>query len=161
MPGTDRSEPVTLLLIEDEDIVRGPLVRILADAGYEVLEATSGGAALAIVAGRPTPPALVIADVHLHGMSGIDLLHRLRAEGVGAPVLLMSGLAQPDDELLPSETAGPVRFLMKGQLLQGRPGMALLQFVLAAVLWLAFLGWIIHIWSILDAARWDPTPDDD
>jgi TM2 domain-containing membrane protein YozV len=48
-----------------------------------------------------------------------------------------------------------------GQLLQGRPGMALLQFVLAAVLWLAFLGWIIHIWSILDAARFDPTPDDD
>jgi len=48
-----------------------------------------------------------------------------------------------------------------GQLLQGRPGMALLQFVLAAVLWLAFLGWIIHVWSILDAARWDPTPDED
>jgi len=48
-----------------------------------------------------------------------------------------------------------------GQLLQGRPGIALLQFVLAAALWLAFLGWIIHVWSILDAARWDPTPDED
>jgi len=48
-----------------------------------------------------------------------------------------------------------------GQLIQGRPGIALLQFVLAAVLWLAFLGWIIHVWSILDAARWDPTPDEE
>jgi TM2 domain-containing membrane protein YozV len=41
-----------------------------------------------------------------------------------------------------------------GQLLQGRLGMAILHFILAAALWFIFLGWIIHIWSILDAARW-------
>lgn len=39
-----------------------------------------------------------------------------------------------------------------GQLLQGRPIMALLHFVLAGVLWFFLLGWIIHLWSILDAA---------
>lgn len=39
-----------------------------------------------------------------------------------------------------------------GQLLQGRPIMALVQFVLAAVLWIVLLGWVIHLWSILDAA---------
>jgi TM2 domain-containing membrane protein YozV len=45
-----------------------------------------------------------------------------------------------------------------GQLLQGRPGIALLQFVLAAIFWYPFfLGWIIHIWSALDAARFEPT----
>ncbi len=43
-----------------------------------------------------------------------------------------------------------------GQLLQGRFLIALVQFVLAAVLWLIFLGWIIHLWSILDAALFDP-----
>lgn len=43
-----------------------------------------------------------------------------------------------------------------GQLLQGRPLIALVQLVLAALLWLVALGWIIHIWSILDAARWNP-----
>jgi TM2 domain-containing membrane protein YozV len=43
-----------------------------------------------------------------------------------------------------------------GQLLQGRLGMALVQFVLAAVLWIVLLGWIIHLWSILDAAIWKP-----
>jgi len=43
-----------------------------------------------------------------------------------------------------------------GQLLQGRLLMAILQFVLAAVLWLYLLGWIVHIWSVLDAARWKP-----
>jgi len=40
-----------------------------------------------------------------------------------------------------------------GQLLQGRLVMAIIQFVMAAVLWIFLLGWIIHIWSIIDAAR--------
>lgn len=43
-----------------------------------------------------------------------------------------------------------------GQLLQGRLGKALVQFVLAAVLWVVLLGWLIHLWSILDAAVWKP-----
>jgi len=34
--------------------------------------------------------------------------------------------------------------------------MAIVHFVLAALLWFIFLGWIIHLWSILDAARWSP-----
>jgi TM2 domain-containing membrane protein YozV len=46
-----------------------------------------------------------------------------------------------------------------GQLLQGRLGMAMLQFVLAAILWFFLLGWIIHLWSILDAAKFKPEPD--
>jgi TM2 domain-containing membrane protein YozV len=45
-----------------------------------------------------------------------------------------------------------------GQLLQGRPIMAAIQFVLAAVLWIFLLGWIIHLWSILDAAWYRPPP---
>lgn len=43
-----------------------------------------------------------------------------------------------------------------GQLLQGRLVIAVVQFVLAAILWLVFLGWIIHLWSILDAALYEP-----
>jgi hypothetical protein len=43
-----------------------------------------------------------------------------------------------------------------GQLIQGRPLKAAIMFVLAAILWYFFLGWIIHLWSILDAALWKP-----
>ncbi len=43
-----------------------------------------------------------------------------------------------------------------GQLLQGRFLIGVVQFVLAAILWLVWLGWIIHLWSILDAALYDP-----
>ena len=39
-----------------------------------------------------------------------------------------------------------------GQLLQGRLLMALVQFVLAGVLWFFLLGWAVHIWSVIDAA---------
>jgi TM2 domain-containing membrane protein YozV len=41
-----------------------------------------------------------------------------------------------------------------GQLVQGRIFKALIMFVLAAVLWIIWLGWIIHLWSIIDAAMY-------
>ena len=43
-----------------------------------------------------------------------------------------------------------------GQLLQGRVLAALIQFVLAGILWIFLLGWIVHLWSIIDAARYKP-----
>jgi TM2 domain-containing membrane protein YozV len=43
-----------------------------------------------------------------------------------------------------------------GQLLQGRLAIAIVQFCLAVVLWFFLLGWLIHLWSILDAAMWKP-----
>ncbi len=43
-----------------------------------------------------------------------------------------------------------------GQLIQGRPVRALIFFLAAALLWVFMLGWIIHIWAIIDAALWKP-----
>ena len=43
-----------------------------------------------------------------------------------------------------------------GQLVQGRLLMAILHLLLAGALWIIFLGWIIHLWSIIDAALWKP-----
>ena len=44
-----------------------------------------------------------------------------------------------------------------GQLVQGRPVAALIQFCFGLVLWVIWLGWIVHIWSTLDAA-WYKAP---
>ena len=41
-----------------------------------------------------------------------------------------------------------------GQLVQGRLLAAVVQFVLAGLLWFIFMGWVVHIWSIIDAARY-------
>ncbi|HZA50001.1 MAG TPA: hypothetical protein VE549_04620 [Myxococcaceae bacterium] len=43
-----------------------------------------------------------------------------------------------------------------GQLIQGRLLIAIVQFALAAVLWVVLLGWAIHLWSVIDAALWKP-----
>lgn len=43
-----------------------------------------------------------------------------------------------------------------GQLLQGRLLMAIVQFVLAAIMWIVLLGWLVHLWSIIDAAMFKP-----
>lgn len=43
-----------------------------------------------------------------------------------------------------------------GQLVQGRLLKAIVMFVLAVALWIVWLGWIIHLWSILDAALYKP-----
>jgi len=45
-----------------------------------------------------------------------------------------------------------------GQLLQGRWLIAACMFVLTALLWLILLGWLIHLWSIIDAALFTSTP---
>jgi TM2 domain-containing membrane protein YozV len=43
-----------------------------------------------------------------------------------------------------------------GQLTQGRLGIAIVQFCLAGFLWFFLLGWLIHLWSVIDAAIWKP-----
>ncbi len=43
-----------------------------------------------------------------------------------------------------------------GQLLQGRLVIAVIQFVLATILWFFLLGWAVHLWSVLDAALFKP-----
>ena len=48
-----------------------------------------------------------------------------------------------------------------GQLLQGRWLLAGFMFLLTALLWLILLGWIIHLWSIVDAAVYKPEQDYD
>ena len=52
-----------------------------------------------------------------------------------------------------ARTAVPSRLY---KLLQGRLLMAIFQFCLAAVLWFFLLGWLVHLWSILDAAWYKP-----
>lgn len=43
-----------------------------------------------------------------------------------------------------------------GQLIQGRFIVALFMFVMTFLMWLILLGWVIHLWSIIDAAVYDP-----
>jgi PAS domain S-box-containing protein len=84
----------TVLLVEDDAAVRRYTARALQSYGYTVLEAASGDEALQLMAARQEAPGLLLADVILPGMSGPDLIRRLRLRFPELPVLLMSGYAE-------------------------------------------------------------------
>jgi DNA-binding NtrC family response regulator len=81
----------TILLVEDEEIVRRVAGRKLTRSGYRVLEAPSGEAALKIVAQHVGPIHLVVTDVVMPDMNGRQMADLLQERGLRAPVLYMSG----------------------------------------------------------------------
>ncbi|UUR08437.1 PAS domain S-box protein [Sphingomonas glaciei] len=85
----------TVLLVDDEELVRASTAGMLADLGYRVVEADSGEAALALV-GEGLRPNLLVTDQLMPGLSGTDLAVRLREQFDGLPVLVISGYADLD-----------------------------------------------------------------
>jgi CheY-like chemotaxis protein len=81
----------TVLLVEDDDDVRGSTVRILERAGFEVLEANSAAAALNVWHGHEAPIDLVLSDVVMPGASGVELAAEIAALSPGAAIILISG----------------------------------------------------------------------
>jgi CheY-like chemotaxis protein len=84
----------TVLLVEDEDLVRHAARRILAGHGYEVLEARHGGDALLVCEQYRDPIHLMVTDVVMPGMSGHELAERLTRRRPGMKVLYISGYTE-------------------------------------------------------------------
>ena len=85
------------LVAEDEDLVRQTLARALTRAGWQVLAAETGEAALGLVRATESrsesQPAVVVADVVMPGMDGLALVRELRRLWPGLPAVLVSGYA--------------------------------------------------------------------
>ena len=77
--------------MEDEGPLREIVCEILEPEGYQVIACADAEAALATVAAREEPIDLVLADVGLAGMSGVELLLRLRTQRPAQRGLLLSG----------------------------------------------------------------------
>jgi two-component system, cell cycle sensor histidine kinase and response regulator CckA len=86
----------TLLLVEDEDLLRGLVRRVLERHGYAVLEASDGGEALALCERHPGVIHLVVSDVVMPGMGGRELAEQLSALRPGLQVLYVSGYTDDD-----------------------------------------------------------------
>ena len=80
-----------ILLVEDEDGVRRVVHRLLQRAGYTVQEARFGSEALALMADPAFRCDLLLSDVYMPGMNGVQLAEQLRAQRPGLRVLFMSG----------------------------------------------------------------------
>ncbi len=81
----------TVLLVEDDHMVRGLASRILEDHGYTVLPASDPGEALKLMHRHGNSVSLLLTDVVLPQMSGRDLAERLRETWPATRVLYMSG----------------------------------------------------------------------
>ncbi|MGE4160327.1 MAG: PAS domain S-box protein [Vicinamibacterales bacterium] len=88
----------TVLLVEDEAPVRAVLRQALDLKGFHVIEAASGDQALAAAARLPAPLHLVVTDIAMPGMNGVDLSRALVARHPEARVLFMTG-HPPDSDV--------------------------------------------------------------
>jgi two-component system response regulator MprA len=78
----------TVLVVDDDDAIRRVLARVLGAEGYTVESASDGGGAL--VALERHVPDVVVLDVGLPGLDGVAVARRVRAKGVGVPILMLT-----------------------------------------------------------------------
>jgi PAS domain S-box-containing protein len=97
-PGTE-----TVLIVEDEPAIRTLAERLLSASGYAVIAAGSGTDALQVADGHVGPIDLLVTDVVMPNMDGVELAARLRRARPGVKVLYMSGFA---DEAVHTFEAG-------------------------------------------------------
>jgi hypothetical protein len=102
----------TVLLVEDEELVRMMLVEVLKSGGYAVLDARHGTDALALAGQYKEPIDLLVTDMTMPGFSGLELARRLGEERPSMRVLFISGYTDQEASQW-GKLNQPVEFLQK------------------------------------------------
>lgn len=88
---TDAVGGVVVLVVDDEPVIRAFVARALTLAGFEVAVAADGREALWLVAEGRVRPAVVVTDIEMPGMTGIELAARLLALRPSLRIVMMTG----------------------------------------------------------------------
>lgn len=119
---TSQRELPTVLLVDDDLVSREVTATLLTMSGYTVHSAENGTGALALLAARQCRPAVILMDAQMPGLSGIDLIRRLRATCPLARIYVISGsgpsaelVAAADGLLLKPFDSEALRKLVEGQ----------------------------------------------
>jgi len=83
-----------LLIVDDNASVRRLLFEIISDEGYKVETAGSGTETIRMV--TSSMPSLILLDVKMPGMSGLETLEKLRVHAPGVPVIMMTAYSEMD-----------------------------------------------------------------
>jgi DNA-binding response OmpR family regulator len=87
----------TLLLVEDDELVRDAMTRLFVREGYLVLTAATGHDAIGLLRTPSSPIDVVLLDIGLPDVSGADLCARLRQFFPYMPVVVCTGAASPEE----------------------------------------------------------------
>ena len=85
------NRPRTVLVVDDEDLVRDLVARTLREAGYRVVEASHGAGALGLLEPRSNAVDLVICDLVMPGLGGKEVAEWMRQHSPAVPLLFISG----------------------------------------------------------------------
>ena len=118
VPGTQQAEDVlpprrdgvTVLLVEDDAVMRRLTRKMLEEHGYRVLEAEDGNAAMKMISSANTKVDLLLTDVVMKGMTGPDLVLKLMESHPNMKVVYMSGYT---GELVTNQQGNGLRLLEK------------------------------------------------
>jgi CheY-like chemotaxis protein len=88
------SAPQTILVVDDEPLIRASVARALEGKGYWVIQADNAARALKYLMLRQQPPALLVSDVGLPGVSGADLVRQATLLNPTLPTLLISATSK-------------------------------------------------------------------
>jgi two-component system cell cycle sensor histidine kinase/response regulator CckA len=91
----------TILLVEDEEFLRHVLVDLLAQLGYQVLQAANGKEALTLAAAYSGNIDVLVTDLQMPELAGPELEYALRDSRPNMKVIFVSGGAQDDSALKP------------------------------------------------------------
>jgi len=84
----------TILLVEDSDVVRAVIANMLENSGLTVIQASGGKEALALSRRGDAPIDLLLTDIVMPEMSGLELADRLERERPDMRILFMTGYAE-------------------------------------------------------------------
>lgn len=84
-----------VIVVDDSNTARAQVKNALSDAGYDVLEAANGRDGLARLAAH-AEASLVICDVNMPVMGGLEMLEQMKADGLAQPVLMLTTEAGPE-----------------------------------------------------------------
>lgn len=97
MKVTSHAEQPTILVVEDDQGIRESLAMVLEFQSYTIVQAESGEDGLELAAAHR--PDLVILDINLPGIDGLETCRRLRADGVQSPVLMLTARHEVADRV--------------------------------------------------------------
>lgn len=100
-----------IIVVDDDDELRGIMTDVLEEAGYAVREASSGAEAVESLNSRPSD--LIISDIFMPDMDGIELTRTLFKSGVRTRLLAISGHVGDVDYLSAAKALGATRTLRK------------------------------------------------